>query len=272
MPPGTDCVAPFDAVRMRNGQAEALAALAPGEGVLPAGGDHDGSAALCHSGARLTQTQIAALAALGVAHVRVRRPRVVIAPARSDAILHSAADFVRGDLQRRGAAVESAASLDAAVAHDADAVVVIGGTGSGENDASAETLAARGRLLVHGIALSPGETAGFGIVGTRPVLLLPGRLDAAIAVWLMLGRALLDALAGAKAEQSGETLTLARKITSTLGITELIPVRRNGGKAEPLAARYWPLSAIARADGIIVISPESEGASAGAAVQVWPFA
>ena len=37
------------------------------------------------------------------------------------------------------------------------------------------------------MALSPGETAAFGFVGERPVLLIPGRLDAALAVWLMSG-------------------------------------------------------------------------------------
>jgi molybdopterin biosynthesis enzyme len=48
-------------------------------------------------------------------------------------------------------------------------------------------------------------------------------------------------------------------------------VRRHGSQAEPLASKYWPLSVIARADGYIVISPDSEGASAGSAVRVWPF-
>ena len=39
LPAGTDAVAPLDAVMLRGDRAEAIAAVAPGEGVLPAGGD-----------------------------------------------------------------------------------------------------------------------------------------------------------------------------------------------------------------------------------------
>jgi molybdopterin molybdotransferase len=125
---------------------------------------------------------------------------------------------------------------------------------------------------VHGTALAPGETCGFGFIGSRPVLLLPGRLDAAMAGWLMLGRCLLGRLGGAREQnECAETATLTRKIASTVGLTEVVPVRRVGDKAEPLAGRYWPLSAIARADGYVVISPDSEGSSAGSTVRVWPW-
>ena len=86
-------------------------------------------------------------------------------------------------------------------AESADAIVAIGGTGSGRNDTSVRTLAREGRVAVHGMALTPGETAAFGFVGPRPVLLLPGRLDAALAVWLVVGRRLLDALAAGKSEE-----------------------------------------------------------------------
>jgi molybdopterin molybdotransferase len=39
LPNGTDAVAPLDAIALRGDRAEAIAAVAPGEGVLPAGGD-----------------------------------------------------------------------------------------------------------------------------------------------------------------------------------------------------------------------------------------
>lgn len=273
VPPGCDCVAPLDAVRVASGQAEALAEIAPGEGVLPAGGDHDGAAPLALAGERLTPLQILALTAIGIANVQVRRPRILLACVRDDPILTACANLLAADARRCGAIVKGANGLDAALAAEAaDAVLVVGGTGTGRNDASAATLARAGRLAVHGVALAPGETAGFGFAANRPVLLLPGRLDAALSVWLTLGRPLLDRLAGATAStEVPRILPLARKVTSTVGLTELVPVRCRGAQAEPLATRYWPLSAIARADGTIVISPESEGASAGSAVQVWPW-
>jgi molybdopterin molybdotransferase len=270
MPPGYDCVAPFDAVRVTNGQAESLAEIAPGDGVLPAGGDHDGAQPIAKAGARLTGAHAAALAGLGLSHVRVRRPQLALACVRADAILQAACEFIKRDAQARGANVQTTDGIDAALDTESDAVLVIGGTGSSRHDSSAETLARIGRLAVHGIALAPGDTAGFGFAARGPVLLIPGRLDAALSVWLTLGRPLLDRLSGATASvETLHMLLLARKVTSTVGLTELLPVRRNGTHVEPLASRYWPLSAIARADGHIVIPPESEGSSAGSAVQVW---
>ena len=67
-------------------------------------------------------------------------------------------------------------------------MVAIGGTGSGRNDASVRTLARVGQVAFHGIAIAPGETTALGFVGARPVLLLPGRMDAALAGWLTVGR------------------------------------------------------------------------------------
>jgi molybdopterin molybdotransferase len=275
IPDGCDCVAPFDDVRISAGQAEALASFAPGDGVLARGGDHDGRTPLMHAGARMSAAGAAALTALEIANVQVRAPRVLVAPVRDDPILAAAAELIVRDLQHCDCNIESHIGLDAALATTAaDLIVIIGGTGSGANDKSVAGLARAGRVVVHGVALSPGETSGFGFgfVGDRPVLLLPGRLDAAISAWLMVGRFALNALSGARGKsERPETLTLTRKITSTVGLTELVPVRRTDDEVEPLAGRYWPLSAIARADGYVVIAPDSEGSSAGSAVQVWPW-
>jgi molybdopterin biosynthesis enzyme len=165
----------------------------------------------------------------------------------------------------------AAALGDAAVG----AFIIVGGTGCGRNDASVRTLSTIGRVETHGIALSPGETAAFGMIGARPVLMIPGRLDAALAAWLVLGRRLLARLIGAAEKQEQEeekTAVLARKIASPLGMTEVVPVRCRGGEAEPLASGYWPLQAIADANGWIGVPPGSEGYPAGAAVVVraWP--
>jgi molybdopterin molybdotransferase len=277
MPVGTDSVAPFDAVKVDNGRAEALVTVNPGDGVLPAGGDCDPGIPLCSAGERLRSTDLAALEGAGCARVSVREPRVRVLPLRGSAIIVAAARLLASDIERRGGAAsleEAGGDLDTALAaENADAIVAIGGTGSGRNDASVRTLARAGRLAVHGIALTPGVTAALGFVGTRPVLLLPGRLDAALAVWLVVGRPMLDCLAAAKAcgREPGETLTLARKVASTVGLAELVPVRRNADQAEPLATKYLPLSSLARSDGWMLVPPDSEGYAAGTRVQVRPW-
>lgn len=278
MPPGTDSVAPFDAVNAGNGNAEALVTVNPGDGMLPAGADCDPSIPLRRGGERLRLADAAAIAAAGIARVTVREPRLHVLALRGSAIVDAAARLVTGDIARRGGVArldKATRGLEVAMGADtADAIVAIGGTGSGRNDSSVHLLAREGRLAVHGLALAPGETAAFGFAGARPVLLLPGRLDAALAVWLTIGRCLLEQLAGGRRHEEGQALTLARKVSSTVGLAELVPVRRGTDKpaeVEPLARRYLPLSSITRADGYILVPAESEGFAAGSAVQVRPW-
>jgi molybdopterin biosynthesis enzyme len=154
---------------------------------------------------------------------------------------------------------------------DADAVVVVGGTGCGENDNAVATLAGVGQVEVHGIALTPGESAGFGRVAGRPVLLLPGRLDAALAVWHMLGRAMLARLAANEEQACMRPAKLTRKVASNAGLTELVPVRCEGPFANPLATGYAPMSALAQANGWLLVGAGSEGYQAGSEVMIGPW-
>lgn len=274
MPPRTDCVAPLDAVKASGNGAEALAVISPGDGVLAPGGDSDGELPLRRAGETLRAVDLAVLAAAKISKVDVRAPRLRVIAVRDDAIVASAARLIAADAEHRGGEIVQAdGDMRAALAGGgADFVVTIGGTGSGGNDNGVATLARAGRLAVHGIGLTPGETAAFGFAGTRPVLLLPGRLDAALAVWLTLGRRLLHRLAGGRVfEDPAGTLPLSRKLVSTVGLAEVIPVRRSGDAVEPLAAKYLPFSALSRADGWVLVPPQSEGYSAGAQVSVRPW-
>jgi molybdopterin biosynthesis enzyme len=273
MPDGTDSVAALDMVKLTQGGAEALAPVNPGDGVLPAGGDCDVAVPMRRAGERLRAIDLAALAGAGVSEVNARRPRLHIVPVRTDTIVTGAARLIATDAAHcSGATVEADGALSDAFSDDSvDAIVAIGGTGSGRDDTSVQMLARAGRLVVHGVALTPGETAAFGFVGTRPVLLLPGRLDAALAVWLTVGRRMLERLAAGVSNEPTETVKLSRKVTSTIGLAEVIPLRRSGGTAEPLAAKYLSLSVLTRSDCWLLVPADSEGYSAGAPVQVRPW-
>ena len=273
MPDGTDSVAAFDMVKLTQGGAEALAPVNPGDGVLPAGGDCDVSVPMRRAGESLRAIDLAALAGAGVTQVSARRPRLRIVPVRADTIIAGAARLIATDAARYGGSPdEVSGDLSEAFSDEStDAIVAIGGTGSGRNDTSVQTLARAGRLVVHGVALTPGETAAFGFVGTRPVLLLPGRLDAALAVWLTIGRRMLQRLTAGALDEPAETLTLSRKVASTVGLAEVIPLRRSGAAAEPLAAKYLSLSALTRSDCWLLVPADSEGYSAGSPVPVKPW-
>jgi molybdopterin molybdotransferase len=279
MPPDTDSVAPFDAVKISGGRAEVLIVINPGDGVLPAGADCDPAIPLRRAGERLSLTDLAAFAAAGIARITVREPRIRVLPLRGSGIINAAARLVAGDIERRGGLArldEAGRDLGAVLAAEStDAIVIVGGTGNGRNDNSVQILARDARLAVHGIAISPGETAALGFAGQRPVLMLPGRLDSALAVWLLVGRRILERLSATMFHKEGEPLEmlpLTRKVTSTVGLAEVVPVRRTAEGVEPMAIKYLSLSALARSDAWILVPVDSEGYSAGSPVQVraWP--
>lgn len=64
---------------------------------------------------------------------------------------------------------------------------------------------------------------------------------------------------------------LTRKVTSTIGIAELVPLARSAHGVEPLAFGYLPLQSLARADGWMLVPPESEGYPAGAEIEMRPL-
>jgi molybdopterin molybdotransferase len=276
LPNGTDAVVPFDVVSDR---AEAIAAVSPGEGALAAGGDCTPRTPLRRAGERMRAIDIAVIAAASIAEVTVRSPRIRIAcgSTMKTPLIESALDVLAHAATAAGCTVLEAqregGGLDRALADEnADAVIALGGTGGGRRDAAVKILARLGQVEAYGIAVSPGETATFGFAGKRPVLLIPGRLDAALAIWLLIGRYLMVKLAGGSIADLPVTLPLKRKVTSTIGLTELVPVSCAGGVAEPLASGYLSLESLARSDGWIVVPAESEGFAAGTpvAVRAWP--
>jgi len=280
MPSGSDAVAPLDAITQRGERVEAIAAVVTGQGVLPAGGDAPAQTLLRRAGERLRDIDCAVAAAVGFAELSVREPRIWLARSRAATppLVEAGLAMLARCVGKSGAAMHGELTdLHEALARDeADAVIAIGGTGGGRDDDSVQTLARLGRVEAHGIAISPGETAAFGFAGERPILLMPGRLDAVLAAWLAIGRHFVAKLAGGSIADTTALMPaltpLKRKVTSTIGMTELIPVRCEGGMAEPLASGYLSFSALARSHGWIVVPDDSEGFPAGAevAVEPWP--
>jgi molybdopterin biosynthesis enzyme len=280
LPAGADAVAALDAVRERSGKWEALAAVAPDEGVLAHGIDAAPGEALRRAGQVLRRSDLPALRALGVGTVSVRQPRIRLAAVRADAILEAAVGCLAGMVEADGGVANvfaSAADLDAALTRaGADLIIIVGGTGTGARDRSVEALTRAGQVECHGIALAPGETTAFGRVGQTPVLLVPGRLDAALAAWLIVGRRIMARLTSRTDGDPALPCRLSRKLVSGLGISELALLRRDGdgggdGGGDgvlPLASVYLPLSALLEADGYVLVPPDSEGYPAGARIEM----
>ena len=274
-----DAVLPPDAVTMRDGMAEATVSAVPGDGVLAAGADSSPGQIFRRAGESLRAVDVAVLRTAGVPRLAVRAPRLTIITANAfiDAVDDTVAPLLVRTIHDEGGAAailpggrDGTAALEAALeqAKHADALVIVGGTGAGRHDASVRTVARLGRIEIHGVGLVPGETAALGLLEARPVLILPGRLDAALAAWLVLGRHLLMRLTGCGHAEPGVPVRLARKITSTVGLAEVVLVRRCDDGVEPIAVGCFPLHALAQANGWLLVAPEREGFPAGATVDM----
>jgi len=269
MPDGMDAVIAPDAV---NESDEVTAPAGAGEGVWPAGADGEKGMTLAQAGEQLRATDIAALASFGVKTVSVRAPEILLVRAGS-AKEDPALSLLRRMIEASGGEAKVARSLDEACGGEsADAIVVIGGSGQGKSDASVTALARKGRVEIHGFGLQPGETAALGMTGKRPVLVVPGRLDAALAAFSVAGLRLVAKLAKRTRYIAQAPVTLSRKVSSQVGIAEFVPLARTGkDEAEPLASGTIPVSALARADGWLLVPAESEGYPAGTSVEMRLF-
>ncbi len=247
--------------------------VAAGEGTRAPGAEFPPGPPLVTAGERIGPLQGLAVAEAGFAELDVRRPRLRILAAAPDTLSPVLAAWIAAaggtaDIAMRPAPAEHLAA--ALLAPGADAVLVLGGTGPGRRDGSAAARVQAGRLDAHGIALRPGESAGFGEAAGRPVLLLPGRPDATLAAWLALGRPLLAALAGAAPEPAA-ILPLTRKVSSVIGLTDVVFLRRVAAGAEPIGGAEIPLHRLARAEAALLVPPAHEGYPAGTPVEVLPL-
>jgi molybdopterin molybdotransferase len=273
VPPGTDAVAPPDAVTEDGSTPQAAAPIAPGEGVLAPGQDCDGAEPVLRAGRALRGLDIAVLSALGVTRVPVRTPTVRIVQARANDGIANAIGLMLVDLiAGQGSAKLSPDSTEAAFQNpQEDAIIVVGGSGAGTHDKSVRALARAGRVVAHGIGLSPGETSAFGFIGSTPVLIMQGRLDAALAVWHVLGARIMARLAGRTDTPVVRHAKLARKIASTIGLVEFVPVATEADTVTPLASGYLPWRVLAQATGYVLVPAQQEGFAPGTLVPVNPL-
>lgn len=271
MPRDADAVLAPDAVTINASGADVHAAATAGDGVLGAGADATPEHSLRLAGERLRAADVAALQAAGIARVRVREPRVRVvstAGAETDAV----ALAISRAASAHGIVVIFVRALERALADEqTDVVITVGGTGAGRNDHSVAMLRRMGEVHIHGFGIAPGESAALGTARGHPVLMLPARLDAALAAFLIVGDALLRRLTGALTSEPAMPVRLTRKINSTIGLAEVVPVRRVADGVEPLAAGYWPAQALTRADGWMLVPPDSEGFAAGTQLEMRAF-
>jgi molybdopterin molybdotransferase len=244
LPAGTDAVLPAFALVLDGPFAQVLEPVAPGEGVrLP--GEEVAAGTVMRRAGRLAPRDLPALAACGIAEVAVRAPRIGWAGEAALRPLFAAL-----------VAAEGAELGDG----DADLILLAGGPEAPGVEP-----------LLHGLGARPGMAVRLGSLGGRPAILLSTRAEEALAAWYLLGRPALRHLAGAP-PPAPIRARLARKLASTVGLLEIVPVRLlSPDLAEPLSIGALPAGLLAAADALLLVPPGVEGYEAGNAVDLQPL-
>lgn len=237
LPQGTDAVLPEDGTDSAGGQPEAIRAVIPGEGVRRAGHDGRTGETILRAGQRISARHALLAELAGFPMLGVRRPRVQIALEHP---VH--AEFARRFMQSLGARI---------VAAEAELTL-----------RSVDDHAPR-------LALAPSETAWLDHDGSGLILSVPARFDAMVAACLGLALPAIAALSGAVPRT--ETRPLARKVTSAVGLSDLVLLSADAGAWVPHQTGTVTLSSLAASRAFAILGADSEGLPAGAPLEAVPL-
>lgn len=154
---------------------------------------------------------------------------------------------------------------------DADMILLSGGTSVGKRDHAPGVVESLGKLLVHGIGVSPGKPAALGVIGKTPVVCLPGYPVAGLVALYFFVRSGIRKLGSIPAlPEPVLRKRLAAKISSKIGYVNFIRVVFEGERVRPLmGAGAGVLSSVAKADGYVLVPENVEGYEEGQEVDVF---
>lgn len=292
VPDGADAVLPAEQALDRGDHVEVTAGVAPGKNVGRIGEDVRSGTTVLPDGRHLRPQDVGLLAALGYETVPVvRRPRVrliatgnELAPAGQPPAPHQIFDsnspmlapLIERDggllLERLVLKDDREAIRQALLAHEADVILISGGSSVGLEDHAPSLLAEHGTLDYHGIAMRPASPAGAGTLGRTTVFLLPGNPVSCLCAYDLMAGPAVRRLAGRSPALPyvAQEFRLRRKIVSAVGRLDYCRVQREGDGIIPVAISGASiLSSTCRADGFVLVPEESEGCAAGTLARMY---
>jgi molybdopterin molybdotransferase len=292
MPDGSDAVVMMEDTVLRGDCVEIFTQIHPFKNVGAIGEDIRKGEIILNEGHRPRPCDIAVLASLGIGNIRVfRKPLVLIIPTGEELVPRGKKNLKEGEVYETNGLMsamyirkwggiprlldivtDSPEMIREAIKSnlDADMVITSGGTSVGKRDYVPSVVESMGKLLVHGVGISPGKPAALGIINGKPVVCLPGYPVAGFVALFYFARAALRKL-GHIPDRPDRSVraVLYEKIAGRTGYKTFARVKLDNGKAIPLATSgAGILSSVSKADGFVIIPENIEGLNAGEEVEV----
>jgi molybdopterin molybdotransferase len=279
---------------------EVCRGVAPLSNIIEPGEDIRKGDLVMTPGTRLRAQELALLAAMGERDVTVfRRPLAGII-STGDEVIPIDAEIRPGQIRdtntyaltglcRQAGAIpvsfgivpderESLLNVCTRALEDCDVVIVTGGSSVGARDYTIDvfTELQDTRILIHGVAISPGKPTILAKTRGKALWGLPGHVVSAMVVFDIMVRPFIEHVAGyADGKRSAITARLTRNIASAQGRVDFVRVRleEKDGElwADPIPGKSGVIRTMVRADGLIRIGLNEEGLDQGAVVRVFPF-
>ncbi len=300
IPRGADAVVMIEQTELIEDDSpriELRRAAAPGQFVSYAGSDIARGETLLRRGTHIGARDIGMLAACGLDCIEVvRRPKVavlstgdeLVEPGKplkpagvydsNSAIIAAAVAEAGGEPLMFGVCPDDAIIMEKTVREAlaaSDMVVLSGGTSKGAGDLSHRVVSQLGKpgILVHGVALKPGKPLCLGVVGDKPIVVLPGFPTSAIFTFHAFVAPVIRARAGLPPEAT-ETISarVPVRVASELGRKEFVLVSlvkgEGGAVAFPTGKGSGAVTSFSQADGFLEIDALASTLDADTATQV----
>ena len=282
---------------------EVFKGVAPFDNMARKGEDYRKGETLLNAGLRLRSQDVGLLASLGIMKVKVNRvPRVSlissgdeITPASATPPPGCVRDVNRHSLNAAiieafgkplwiGLAADTLKSVKSMITaglEQGDVVIISGGSSMGSRDHVIQAIseARDSNILLHGVSMSPGKPLIMGLIGSKPVIGLPGHPVSALVCFDQFVVPILRRLAGENTFQPflrpQIKASLTRNVSSKEGRLDLVRVRisrtDNEFLATPFIAKSGMVSAMSRSHGFLKIPMDCEGFYKGQTVTVYLF-
>ncbi len=292
MPAAADAVVMVEDTEPFDETVEIRAQVHPLENVGAQGEDVKKGEKVLDSGHCLRPADIGLLASLGLESATVyKKPIVAVIPTGEELVSSrpSAGEIIETNGLMNSLLVEqwgaesrykhfvpdNSEVIEAALQSnvDADLIITTGGTSVGQRDLVPQAVSALGRVLVHGIAMSPGKPTALGVIEHTPVICLPGFPVACLIASFVFARpAVYRLVHKSTATTRSVRARLARKLVGKPGSRAYARVALRDGKVYPImVSGSGILSSLAKADGLVIIPENVEGYEEGMVVDVIPL-